>query len=232
MFVLMKLSFRLCIALILLGITLPAKAQLFLRRHAHPGELPPAFLLVELPTETSRYHYFMQHNMPDKAAKVKLANKQKVHCMVADFSDNFTFCPVFFFNDSDQDKIKDKQWVNVLRDKNGDLINLPMPILTDTNYFIMYYGLLPSVISNVNSNGATYAAEYNDVSFANLVAVDRNFKRLKNGLPDKARFTAYQLSSVPAKYSVESKDFDIVYKPLAGFYAKTLMHFYIPKQHK
>jgi len=228
----MKLSYKLFFILFVSAITLPAKAQLFTRRHAHPGEKPPAFLLVELPTEVGRYNYFLQHNKPEKAAKLRLANNQKVHCMITDFSDNFNFCPVFYFNDTDQDKIKDKQWLHVLRDKNGDLINTSLSILSDTNYFIMYYGLLPAIKSNVSADGTSFAEEYNDVSFANLVAVDKNFNRLKNGLPEKAHFTAYQLSAVPAKYACLIKEFDIEYKPLAAFYAKTLVHFYIPKQRK
>jgi hypothetical protein len=223
-------SFGMVLAALLMA--LPLKAQLFFRAHARIGELPPKFILVELPTESNRYRYFMQHNKEDKATKVKLANNAKMHCMVSDFSDNYTFCPVYFFNDTDQDKIIAHNFAAALRDKNLDLISALPALLTDTNYVIVYYGLPPSEVSKVSAEGVSYTAEYNDVSFNNLVAVSPSFKKLKQGLPDKAKFNAYQLSNFMNKYGFQSKEFDIEYKPLAGFYDRTLRRYYFPKKHK
>ena len=60
--------------------------------------------------------------------------------MHADFTDNFTFCKVYYFNDTDADKIMNKQFDGVLMTADGNLATNINISNKDSNYLVLYYG--------------------------------------------------------------------------------------------
>lgn len=77
------------------------------------------------------------------AAKVRQA-------MINDFSNNFHYCPVYYFLDTNLEKIVNGTFSGVLMDKDGTPISSSPLKNSDTSYYIVYYGL-PEPEESINS---------------------------------------------------------------------------------
>lgn len=132
-----------------------------------------------------------------------------------DFTDHFDFCPVYFFMDTDIDKIKAKQFAGVVFDTNGVVVKNPQL----TTYYITYFGYPQE---DKHSYFVTREANYrygNGMTIGSgLVVMDENFVQ---GHPPFPYFIfkldywdLFKGKKVKA-YSFESKKYDMEYYPLA-----------------
>ncbi len=224
-----KLFYRL-MTIVLVCFAMPCKTQFFKRMHARHNEHPPKAILVELPTETNRVAYFIKKGKRNKVQYLLDANKKVRRVMIADFADNFTFCPVYFFNDSSIELVKDKKLVGVLLDKKMQPATNIILSTADTDYFIVYYGTETAEDVPENAKYDPYNTSYTGSTIPNLVAMSYNYKKLAYGLPDRTRYNHFSQNMFVPKYSYELKEFDISYNPLAYYYSRTLEKYY--KQRK
>lgn len=99
---------------------------------------PPKVILVMLFTETNRFDALVKAKRFQDTAILRKDMESVRTATVRDYTDNFKFCPVYFFNDVDVDAVKDKKFDGVLM--NGKLGPAQNVNITDTNYLIIYYG--------------------------------------------------------------------------------------------
>jgi hypothetical protein len=165
----------------------------------------PQAILVQINTEQSRIKALMRSNRIDEADQAKSDAGMASQAMISDFRRNFTFCPVYYYVDTNINRIKNKQFDGILLDSSRNVVRN----VTPENYLVCYYGSALTQFQDgreANENG--YDAETRSVR--GLVVLNEMFKQI-----------AYYRQSVffiffshdPNEYS--SKRFDIEYIPLA-----------------
>lgn len=103
--------------------------------------IKPHYVLVQISSESNRikalekaHAYKDLETVKKDAAGIKAA-------MIKDFKDRFTYCPVYFYIDTNLDLIKARKFDGVLFDTAGQLVANP-PLKADSkDYLIAYWGL-------------------------------------------------------------------------------------------
>ena len=119
-------------------------------------------ILVELNSEKNRVQYLKREGKTADAIIV-LSEARKIRQMeILDFTNNFSYCPVYYFIDTNYSLIKEKQFAGVLLDTDGvTFVTSPLIKASDNNYLVVHYGYSdPNAISNSTRKGL---AVYNDM---------------------------------------------------------------------
>lgn len=208
----------LCILTITL-INSSAEAQLFKRMHAKKDEHAPKAILIQLSTYQNREAYFKKQG---KTALLEILQRDRdsvMHKMVADFKDNFSYCPMYFFIDTNSRKIRNKEFEGILLDEDLRPVNHPK-ISGKDNYFIVQFGI-PAKGSEGEGVAALTSSKHQ------LIVCDDQLNKLERPLPDGSNNKwpgkiGYQLET----YHYDSPKFDISYRPYASHFNAKLLHFY------
>ena len=220
------LSFRLCA--VLLVITLchaDAEAQLLMRRHARKNEPAPGAILVQLPTYQRRIDYLQRPKDSAKLQQVKRDADSMQAKMVLDFSDNIDYCPVYFFYDSDIEKIKNKQLNGVLLNSNLRPVQPSSVTAIGKNYFIVLFGLVYEETTG-ESEGSLSAGQSVASSKQRLQVYDSDYQKVKKPLPSGTNNVWAKPKRDISAYQYESPLFNIYYHPYAARFNAKLHVFY------
>lgn len=196
-----------------------------MRKHARSSEKAPKAILVQLPTYQRRITYLQKAGDDAKLKQVKIDADSMQAKMALDFSDNLNYCPVYFFYDKDIDKIKSRQFNGVLFDKSMQAVNNPVISATDSNYFIVQFGVV-YVQDNKKSEGSMSAGQNVNSDKHRLQVYNRDFKQLKKPLPMGTNNVWARSKREPGAYKYQSPRFDIYYNPYAAHFNAKLHVFY------
>jgi hypothetical protein len=170
----------------------------------------PSAILVMLKAETNRIAAL------EKGGQTGLANQLSGEAEIVrqktinDFSDHFSFCPVYYFVDTNLHLIKEKKFGNVLFDKGRKMYSTSPIDVADTSFFIVYYGLdMPNIKSKNEdqtylSNGAAMRP------LKGLTVLDHQFKKIDRS-PIKFLFKNEPRNPVNNQYDFASVEFNISY---------------------
>lgn len=169
----------------------------------------PAALLIQINTEQSRIHALRRANRNKEADEAAEDAKKAAEAMMADFRDNFTFCPVYYFVDTNREKIQSKQFDGALTDLNGNVVSI-IPV----KYAVAWYGrpLTQARYKSKVKDTSAYTYDPQSRSLVGLVIADDAFMQL-NYL---YRLEDYKPAKARARYNYTSKHFEIEYRPFAG----------------
>jgi len=173
---------------------------------------------------TGRIEFYKKRNDVANIALLKSDAAAQQAVMIRDFKDHFTYCPVYYFYDTDQDKVKAKDFSVLMTDKLQPATSLVISP-ADSDYFIVYYGYQQEVQDNKNE--PVVGGESRSM---NLLALADDFTPLPTSLPYKPRHVG-RLRSKKALaelvgYTYQSKKFDISYQPYALLYSRNLSIYY------
>ncbi|MCC6186985.1 MAG: hypothetical protein IT256_07530 [Chitinophagaceae bacterium] len=114
-------------------------AQMVKRTKALPSEPAPKAVLIEIFTGYKRLE-----RTQDKLTKpeLEMALQKATQKMILDFEDNFKYCPVYYFYDSNIVAIQNGEIQQYIMDKNGKSIDNPVVQDGDTTVLLLYYGVL------------------------------------------------------------------------------------------
>lgn len=164
---------------------------------------PPKAILVQLKTEQRKINALESNDNDQRKEQIKndIARVQQV--MINDFRDNFSYCPVYYFYDSDLEKVKAHNLQGVLMDETGNMV---APLTdSDTSFYVAYYGM--SATYTEGKNGKEY--HLNNTNDA-LVLLSHDFRQI-------SVFKYSKIFSERNDYSYESKySTTIAYKNYAG----------------
>jgi len=206
---------------------LPAAAQAKKQRHTYT---PPKAILVQLFTETNRTAYLVKNGREQSLAQLQLDIKEVTSRIVMDFSDNFYYCPVYFFIDTNAKKIAAGQFDGILLDKDLQPAKDIVLHAGDTGFFIGYFG--PRASDFTSPDDAEYFKHHNDMDthVPAWVVLDHNFHTLRAPLPHAINVrkapAGYKLKQPASAYVYTSPKFNIAYAPSALLYSATLEEFY------
>jgi hypothetical protein len=171
----------------------------------------PKAILVQLRSEQRKLTYLV--NAPEKAAVLARDAAAIRRATINDFRDHFIYCPVYFYIDTNADKIKAKQLDNVLFTADGTM--LPHVQLQD--YYIVYYGHPQDPV------GSKYKHDNGDVLGNGLVVLDENYKQTQQPFPYYVWKLVYSnIGKWDTTYAYKSKEYDIEYYHLATTFSREL----------
>lgn len=114
-------------------------AQMVRRRTALANEKPPKAVLVELFSGYKRVERTQDDlTKPELLLALNKANEK----MIMDFEDNFKYCPVYYFYDSNIVAIQNGNITEYILDNNGMKVANPVVQDGDSCVFLLYYGIL------------------------------------------------------------------------------------------
>lgn len=115
-----------------------ACAQVFKPDSSDDYDLPKA-ILVQLNTYPNKMKALKENGDRKMVYRLQIETDSVIKKMVADFTDNFTYCPVYYYIDTNATLIKNKQFEGIILDK--DLRPLTKtPSLEGTAYRIVLFG--------------------------------------------------------------------------------------------
>lgn len=201
----------------------------------------PSLVLVKLPTYHKRILVYekAKNYKYAKICRNDAANVQKE--MVADFKENFSFCDYYFFYDTLNDAILNKQFTGVLFDKNLNPVSVSPIAPDDTNYQIIYFGNYVSEIAEVTDSKKDRPGRENTYNVGSqtkrLVLLNHNFDRIPDPAPNGTLYTRLptffsgnKKGKKKSKPVYKSKKFDIYYYPSAKYLSSHMDRYY--NEHK
>lgn len=97
-------------------------------------------VLVQLKSERNRIKAMTEGHWTKKLEEVRIDSAGERKAIIADFTENFNYCPVYYFMDTDTKKIIDKQFDGILMNADGSPAQNIVIATTDTNYLIVFFG--------------------------------------------------------------------------------------------
>jgi len=210
-----------------------AFAQVFVTYKEYPK---PSAILVKLPTYSKRAAIYekAKNYKSEKQIKADAAGMQRE--FIKDFNTNFTFCKYYFYYDTMQQAISDKQFAGNLYDKNLNIITTSPIAQDDTTYQIAYFGYYISTFDNPEDPQTgkenTY---YTGTQLQRLILTNYKQERIPDPVPNGTNYDDRYMDFRARQRWIntyKSKTFDIYYTPYAKILNYHLNNYYNRKNAK
>jgi len=123
----------------------------------------PKALLVQLRSEHNRMEALIKQHRYKEIEGLKTDAMNVTARMISDFHDNFNYCPVYYYMDTNMDLIKNRVFQGVLL--HEDLTPIENVSIPDSDYLIAFYGYPTSQSRTSNIvKDSTYRIVYSDTS--------------------------------------------------------------------
>ena len=185
-----------------------------LARKGYPDSQPKV-ILVQLRSESARMRGADEVSRPDFAEMIKKDGAEVAAAMIADFKDHFRFCDVYYYMDTDAEKVINKQFGQVLMNADGSLATQIPVDKNSHDYLIVYYGK-PVLERSVNE-------------YTGLVICNDSMQQI-GYLSTGFNGTRYYKKNFNAKYWYRSEKFDMSYFPMAARLEEDLKDNYIQRK--
>jgi len=185
-------------------------------QHNERNRLPKA-ILVMLNTESTRLAYLKQHGYKKKYEKLSADVKKVSLCMRRDFYDNFSLYPVYFFDDTNLNKVKEGNLNGILMNAEGDVLNKTALNDNTTDFFIVYFGY--PTMTGVNKErlikeNSDEAITFHDDRGKYLVVCNNRMEQITYVAKRPSEYLLGAPDEVRPYYYV-SRTFDLMYWPNA-----------------
>ena len=202
----------------------------------------PKVLLVQLRSEHNRMAALIKQHRYKEIETLKTDALNVRSRMIADFHDNFNYCPVYYYIDTNLDLIKNRVFQGVLLHEDGTPIaNVTMP---DSDYLIVFYGYpAPQSRRSKVVKDSSYRIVYSDTSdiakgimdtmtydynsgeptATGLVINNYKFKQVSFLYKIGFENMMFKLNHANKKYIYTSKHYEIEYFPFAKLLNKALI---------
>jgi len=181
----------------------------------------PKAILVHLSSEQNRINALIKTKRYNDLERFRKEAEYVRNATIADFKDNFKFCPVYFYIDTNIQKIKDCQYEGILLNSDLSTANNNTIINSCKMNALVYYGFpqwqtkkgkWDTTKSNFGESGKPYgrALVINDCNFKQinyLYWLDNDFFNFKFLVRRRNKNN---------NYIYFSKKFDLEYYPLAA----------------
>ncbi len=151
------------------------------------------FIIIQLSSEINRIRYFQNRGLTKDANIIISESKKQRELFTQDFTDNFTFCPVYYFIDTNINLVKNRKFEDCLFDATGNKFPPEKAAEVDSNYLILEFGY-PDDNTSVTT------------SIKGLVVRNRKFQQIKYFMKAK---------SPNSRYVLKPRLYEISYKPFA-----------------
>lgn len=185
----------------------------------------PRAVLVQLRSEHNRVAALSKARRYEDRDEVIHDAEEVRQRMILDFHNNFTYCPVYYYIDTNVEQIRQKKFYHVLYDDSGRLVNEPVINGNSDDYVIAYYGypVSQSRQDRIQTETSRYISDPLTPFGRGLVILNDKFLQLtyfyKLGY-DEIFFNKKKWTK---KYYYSSRHFEIEYFPLAYLFNHNLL---------
>jgi hypothetical protein len=175
----------------------------------------PEVVLVQLSSEHNRIEALNKAKRYTEAEWAKEDGRKAAAATINDFKNNFTFCPVYYYVDTNIALVKEKQFNGILMDEDGNMVNVQ-----PRNYFIAWYGfpVTQGELQKVVTDTSVYTYDPQSRSVRGLVVTNDKFQQV--GYLYKLAY--HNLFMGRKKNYFSSAHFDIEYLPVAKAFNRQL----------
>jgi hypothetical protein len=203
-----KLVFAWCVCVIFSGLSKSYAADTLSRTF-------PSAILVQLRSEQSRINGLIKVGDTKALAQIEQDGAAVATATINDFHDHLDYCPVYYYMDSNLSKVMNRQFDGVLTNADGKPVK--SDAITDTDYFIVFYGSPTEQrrVKNLVTDSSVY--QYNSGEPFGKGLIINNYKMQQVSYLyqlgyDNVFFNMFHRHS---KYAYESRRYDIEYFPFA-----------------
>lgn len=187
--------------------------------HSHKTSFPPKAILVQLRSEQRRVQYFLSSRQFYEARQIKKDASIVSKVMKNDFEDHFTFCPVYYFMDTNAHLVKKQHFEGTLFTAEGLPISHCVIHPGDTNYYIVYYGYPEEQMQVDATTNMDFNIGNGEVMGKGLIFLNYNYRQKDFYY----RFGYFDLfHKLNPRYEYRSAKYDIDYFPFAAEYQQDL----------
>lgn len=200
-----SLTFSILLCLCLITV---ANAQKYKKR--------PVAVLVQLKAERNRINYLLKNQSYGDLEIFKKDAKGVMLATINDFWTHFNYCPVYYYFDTNYEKISRHNFDGVLL--NERLAPVTNPVLNDSseNFFIVYYGY-PTWQTRKGHYDTTKAAMNGGrPNGRGLVVNDSKLRQINYIYTTDPDFFSFAKPNKRSAYRYVSRKFDLEYIPFAG----------------
>jgi len=183
----------------------------------------PKQVLVQLRTEQNRIKALTKAGNTKALEEVQKDAEGERQAMINDFEKNYHYCPVYYFIDTNFEKIKKQDFDGILLNADGTKANVKIP-KGNNDYVIAYYGYLSEryyhKISSEDSMRNEYDAEVPEGR--GLLLANKNYQVITYFYKLDYQNALYRFFHKRDKTLYQSKHFDIEYFPFADVFNKKI----------
>lgn len=173
----------------------------------------PDVLLVQLSSQKNRLLALEADGRHMAAEKLK-QDAQAINTVIRnDFTDHYSFCPVFFFMDTNLAQVKAGNFAGILMDSTGRYV--PAPPLAGKRVQVAFYGYPKVNIPRVGRPSDKDVAQDFESRFGEVwVLQDASLEQVAYSKPP-GRLDPAKEYAKDKRYHFRSRKFDLEYKPIA-----------------
>ncbi len=210
-------------------------AQLLSRKKANDNEKAPKAILVQLSTSSRKMDYYRRAKKQALVKQLETDVQNVMDKMVMDFNDNFNYCPVYYFMDTNANLVLEQKFDGVILDNQMHPISY-IDLNAEDPYNIVLFGIVTKDASNYNGhdNSDPMDAGYNVGSTSHrLIVLNKDFKAINKPLPNGLNnINRGKLRQPVSSYIYDSPKFDIYYRPYARNLSAKMLSYYGPYPYK
>ncbi len=219
----------------------PAGAQMFGRR-APKGATPPKALFVILLTRQNQREY-LKKTRPELLPEFERDVSEVARRTVIDYSKHFRYCPVYFFIDSNANKVATGDWEGVLLDSSLQPARNPVVRPGSKDFFIAHFGspipqpdsVRAASTGDLNASLEMYGDDPSALFREKLIVSDADFRLLGRLVGPRTNYVralrpsgmnSNQYREYRKEITYNAKRWFIDYMPTAYSYDATLRTFF------
>lgn len=217
-----KITLLAGIIMMVLSASKPCKAEDTLKKEY------PVAVLVQLRSEQNRVSAMKKARDTKSLQEVQNDANEVIRRIHLDFHNNFDYCPVYYYIDTNTDLIKAKKFDGILLNEDGSVVAHPIINSSSNDYVIAYYGypLSQAKYQSKLTDSTRYSYDPQTPYGKGLVILNDSFQQLtyfyKLGYDEIMFGKPAELK----RYYYRSKHFDIEYYPFARLFSKTMLDRY------
>lgn len=177
----------------------------------------PHYVLVQISSESNRIKAMERAHAQRELEIVKKDAAGVKAAMMKDFKDRFTFCPVYFYIDTNVELIKARKFDGILLDTSRQLVANPPLNANSKDYLVVYWGFPTTQPHNMKvvKDSVTQYSKVGEPTGKGLIVCNYKLQQLKYFI-QRGLFMVKEDQEKQKGYYYFSKRFDIQYFPMAG----------------
>lgn len=174
---------------------------------------PPKAVFVQLFTYPRRVAFYKRAKRPDDLKRFQHEAHAAAMLIVKDFNENFDYCPVYYYYDTNARFIREKKFTGYLLDKDLTPVTTSPVKPADTNFLIVMNSLLMSEDFLPERQGGDVdilsASDNVNSNKPRIVVYDHKFRQLPRNTVRTAKGIGERKST--KRYAYKSQAFNISY---------------------
>lgn len=183
----------------------------------------PSAVLVQLKAERNRTNYLIRNKHYNELETFKKDVSGVMMATIADFRDHFSYCPVYYYIDTNFEQVMAGNFKGILLDDQLAPAKSDAIPPASTDFFIVYYGAPAWQTKKGKWDTTRSSHEGGRPAGQGLIINDHKFRQIYYISRVDFDFFNYKKKGVKNPYKYTSKKFNLSYTPVAAEFNRQLL---------